>query len=60
MNKLRHSNAWTEEKKRECLQAYFDTGEANWNDVTEAIKKSPIKNNRLARSIAEEHLRDEL
>lgn len=58
MNELRHSNARIKKKKRECLQAYFDTGEANWNDVTEAIKKSPINNNRL--NIAEEHLRDEL
>ena len=61
MNELTHSNEMIEEKKRECLQAYIDTGEANWNDVAEAIKKPPILNNRIAKRIAEHHnLRDEL
>ena len=61
MDKLRHSNAKIKEKKQECLRAYFDMGEANWNDVAEVIKKPPISNNRVAKRIAKKHnLRDEL
>ena len=55
MNILLHSNDRTEAKKEECLQAYFDTGDATWNDVVRAVSMHPIKNKRLAKKIAKDH-----
>ena len=49
---LRHSNQRSEEKKRECLHAYYNSGEATWEGVITAITKHPIKNCRLAKKIA--------
>ena len=55
MNELRHSTETINAKKRECLLAYFDTGEANWNDVVEAVKKPPLSNNRVAKHISQKY-----
>ena len=51
MNELKHSNERIEEKKRECLRAYFDTGEAYWEEVARAIIKYPVSNKRIANTI---------
>ena len=61
MNKLKHSSVQNEDKKRECLQAYFDTGEAYWEEVVRALVIYPINNKRLASKIVEQYqLRSEL
>ena len=61
MNELRYSSGSYVEKKRGCLQAYFDTGEAFWEDVVKAVIKHPIDNKRVAIKIVEQHeLRREL
>ena len=61
MNQLKHSNVQNEEKKRECLQAYFDTGEACWEEVVRALVIHPINNKRLASKLVEKYqLRNEL
>ena len=51
MNELKNSNKDVKSKKRECLQAYFDTGEACWEKVVRAIINYPINNKRLAKEI---------
>ena len=56
MEALRHSsNIRNEEKKQECLQTYFDTGEAYWEEVVLALIKYPISNSRVANKIIKEH-----
>ena len=55
INRLEHSRIHDEDKKRDCLQAYFDTGEANWTEVVRAVMMSPIANMRIAKQIAKNH-----
>ena len=55
MNELQHSSGDNEKKKRECLQAYFDTGRAYWEEVVRAISNHPISNKRLASKIVEKY-----
>ena len=54
-DRLQHSNQRSEEKKRECLHAYYNSGEATWEGVVAAIAKHPIKNCRLATKIAKKY-----
>ena len=61
MNELKHSNERIEEKKRECLRAYFDAGEAYWEEVARAVIKHPVSNKRVAKTIIrQQKLRSEL
>lgn len=63
MDKLVYSNTNIDDKKMDCLQAYFNTGEAKWSEVVKAVAKSPINNRRIAKQIANEygvHFKDEL
>ena len=55
MNTLKHSTYHEETKMAECLQAYFDNGEATWSQVVRAVAMHPIKDKRLARKIANDH-----
>ena len=55
MNALIHSNKEIDEKKQECLQAYFNTGEAYWEEVVRALIKHPINNKRLGRELVEQY-----
>ena len=55
MEELRHSSGKNEEKKRECLQTYFDTGEAYWEEVVRALIKHPINNKRLGMKLVEQY-----
>ena len=41
--------------KEECLTAYFKSGDAKWSKVAEAVAKHPIRNRRLAKTIAKDH-----
>ena len=61
MNVLRASGEKIEDKKRECLQAYFDTGEAYWEEVVRAIIEHPVYKKRVADKIVKsQKLRSEL
>ena len=42
-------------KKAECLQAYFDEGDAKWSDVVKAVAKHPVNKIRIAKKIAKIH-----
>ena len=44
-----------ETKKTECLQAYFDEGNAKWSDVVKAVATHPVNKKRIARKIAQAH-----
>ena len=56
MDTLVHSTAVVNSKKRDCLRAYFDGGEAKWSDVVKAIEMPPINNKRVAKKIKEEYV----
>ena len=58
MNTLYNSHGQPEVKKRQCLKAYVDSGEASWEEVVIAVARSPFKNKVLAKSIAKRHLHD--
>ena len=62
MNALDFGQQPPEWKKQECLKAYFDTGEATWEEVIRAVSDYPISNKRVAKEIADKyiHKRDEL
>ena len=49
---LIHSPDVVHIKKLECLQAYYDQGEAKWSDVVKAVESYPINNKRVANNIA--------
>ena len=56
INSLKYSDyVRPESKKQDCLQAYWNTGEANWETVIHAIAEYPIKNFKLAKQIAKKH-----
>ena len=42
MSRLEHSNVLDEDKKRDCLQAFFDSGEATWEKVACSVAEYPI------------------
>ena len=42
-------------KKIDCLQAYWNGGDAKWSDVVRAVAMSPINNKRVAKEIAKDH-----
>lgn len=51
MNLLKFSMESAEVKKRECLQAFWNTGEATWEDVVKAVAEYPINNKWVAKTI---------
>ena len=63
MDMLEHSTDSSEKKKRDCLQAFYYSGDATWEKVVNAVAKSPINNKKLADEIARKYiiiLKDEL
>lgn len=62
MNALEFDPQHAIENKRVCLRAYFDTGEATWEDVVKAVEKYPFFNKRVGKQIASKyiHKKDEL
>ena len=61
MNSLDYSSEHHQRKKRECLQAYIDSGEACWEEVVNVVASDPFHNKRLAKKIASKYgVRDEL
>ena len=61
LNELKHSNENSEERKRECLQVYFDNDEAYWEEVVRAIIQYPVGKRREAKKIIKKkNLRSDL
>ena len=62
MDTLEHSTDSSEKKKRVCLKAFYDSGDATWEKVVKAVAKSPINNKKLADEIAWKYIirKDEL
>ena len=66
MNGILHSQEQISTKKKRCLESYYNSGDANWEDVIAAIAGSPIYNERVAKKIAKKYgidyksIRDEL
>ena len=56
MELLKHNGLSVEHNKRECLQAYFNSGTATWEEVREAVAAYPIINNVVADKIEEKYL----
>ena len=60
MDKLEHNHNHPDLQKTECLKAYFNTGNAKWTEVVDAVAMYPIKNMRVSKKIARGILHDEL
>ena len=52
---LKYSPIAEDMKMIDCLQAYFNDGEANWGDVVKAVAMHPISKKRVAKQIAITH-----
>ena len=55
---LKYSTDQPDTKKSNCLQAYFDKGEAVWEEVILAIARYPLKKVGLAKTIAFNYLHE--
>ena len=55
MNMLKYTESDNRVKKRECLEAYWNNGEAYWEDVVRAINSPQIMNKRVAKDIVERY-----
>ena len=61
INRLLFSSEQDERKKSECLEAYFNSGKACWEDVVKVVANYPFYNKKLAMEIAAKHgVKDEL
>ena len=52
---LIHSGDHHQINKEECLTTYWNTGEATWTQVVQAVAKAPINNKRIAKMIAKKY-----
>ena len=57
IDELRHSRLEVSVMKLRCIEAYFNTGEATWEDVVLAVTLYPIMNTMVANRITQKHLR---
>ena len=55
MNELRYSHEAVDIKKIRCLETYFNTGEAIWEDLLRAVSAYPINNQKVAKEIARKY-----
>ena len=55
MNFLVNAAKPENKKMADCLQAYFNQGDAKWSDVVKAVAMHPISNKRIAKKIAKAH-----
>ena len=61
INRLRFSNKQDQRKKSECLEAYFKSGKACWEDIVKVVADHPFNNKILAKRIASTYgVKDEL
>ena len=55
MDRLIHSAAHDLAKKQDCLTAYWNSGEATWTEVIQAVAMAPINNKRIAKDVANKY-----
>ncbi len=55
LSELQHSNEHFSSKKIQCLEAYYDQGEATWEGLISAVSDHPIRNKRVAKELADKH-----
>ena len=55
IEKLRHSGHDVTIKKKGCLNAYIDSGEATWDHIVKVVCSSPFKKIKLGKEIAKRH-----
>lgn len=61
INELLFSNLKIRRKKAVCLEIYFNSGKACWEQIVKIVADHPFYNKRLARGIAAIHgVKDEL
>ena len=58
IEKLMYSNDLPEYKISDCLNAYFDKGEAVWEEVILAVAQPPLVKGNLAKKIAHRYLHE--
>ena len=58
MDMLKYSNDQPEYKKSDCLNAYFDKGDAVWEEVVLAVAQHPVDEVDIARNIANKYLQE--
>ena len=56
MDRLKYSCDHSDYKKSDCLTAYFDQGEAAWEEVVLAVAQPPVNNVDLASNIAQKYI----
>ena len=56
-NRIMNEGYMEQQKKEECLRSYIKSDEDSWEEVVIAVARPPINNRRLARTIANDHLR---
>ena len=56
LDTLKYSTERDIAKKRNCLEACFNTGEATWEKLANTVEQFPINNKRLAQSIREKFI----
>ena len=57
MDTLKHNGRRSDENKLDCLQAFFDSGTVTWEEVREAVAKSPLFKNRVADQITKKYIK---
>ncbi len=57
IDELRHSRLEVSVMKLRCIEAYFNSGEATWEDVVLAVTLYPIMNTKVANKITQKYLR---
>ena len=58
MDMLKYSNDHPKIKKSDCLNAYFDKGDAVWEEVVLAVAQHPVDEVDIARNIANKYLQE--
>ena len=58
IEELKFSEKHLKYKKSDCLDAYFNKGEAAWEDVVLAVAQYPVNEVELARNIAHRYLHE--
>ena len=58
MSELKFTSLDTNIKKKRCLESYFDSGHAHWEEVIKAVVGPGILNARVAKEIAYKYLLD--
>ena len=58
LNNLAHSSIDISIKKKRCLESYFDSGHATWEEVIAVVAGPGIHNKRVAKKIADKYQLD--